>query len=98
MEAIAAQSAPPSAPHRRFLFFFQAANHPYLFEGVEDRSLPQFGEHLINTSGKMTILDKLLARFHAQGSRVLIFSQMTRTLDILEDVVSAGGAAALHCE
>jgi SNF2 family DNA or RNA helicase len=57
----------------------------YLFEGVEDRSLPAYGDHLIFNSGKMVVVDKLLARFHAKGSRVLIFSQMTRTLDLLED-------------
>ena len=67
-----------------FLLSF-VSNHPYLFEGVEDRSLPELGDHLITTSGKMVVLDKLLARFKAQGSRVLIFSQMTRTLDIMED-------------
>jgi hypothetical protein len=33
----------------------------------------------------MVILDKLLPKLKAQGSRVLIFSQMTRMLDILED-------------
>ena len=33
----------------------------------------------------MVILDKLLPKLRAQGSRVLIFSQMTRMLDILED-------------
>ena len=31
------------------------------------------------------VLDKLLTKVQAQGSRVLIFSQMTRMLDILED-------------
>lgn len=35
--------------------------------------------------GKLAILDKLLPRLQAQGSRVLLFSQMTRMLDILED-------------
>jgi len=35
--------------------------------------------------GKMVILDKLLPKLRVQGSRVLIFSQMTRMLDILED-------------
>ena len=35
--------------------------------------------------GKMVILDKLLPKLKVQGSRVLIFSQMTRMLDILED-------------
>jgi SNF2 family DNA or RNA helicase len=33
----------------------------------------------------MVILDKLLPRLQEQESRVLIFSQMTRMLDILED-------------
>ena len=33
----------------------------------------------------MVILDKLLPKLKVQGSRVLIFSQMTRMLDILED-------------
>ena len=33
----------------------------------------------------MIILDKLLQSMKAKGSRVLIFSQMSRVLDILED-------------
>jgi len=36
----------------------------------------------------MRVLDKLLARMKAQGSHVLIFSQMSRMLDILEDYPS----------
>jgi SWI/SNF-related matrix-associated actin-dependent regulator of chromatin subfamily A member 5 len=31
------------------------------------------------------VLDKLLEKAKAEGNRVLIFSQMTRMLDILED-------------
>lgn len=42
-------------------------------------------EHLVDSSGKMLILDKLLKSMKAKGSRVLIFSQMSRVLDILED-------------
>ena len=33
----------------------------------------------------MVVLDKLLKNLKAKGSRVLIFSQMSRVLDILED-------------
>jgi SWI/SNF-related matrix-associated actin-dependent regulator of chromatin subfamily A member 5 len=36
------------------------------------------GEHIVENSGKMVLLDKLLPRLQARGSRVLIFSQMTR--------------------
>ena len=63
----------------------KAANHPYLFDGVEDKSLDPFGEHLVEHSGKLRLLDKLIPRLQTQGSRILIFSQMTRMLDILDD-------------
>lgn len=36
-------------------------------------------------TGKLVLLDKLLPRLESRGSRVLIFSQMTRLLDVLED-------------
>lgn len=39
----------------------------------------------MDNSGKLRVLDKLLPKLQEQGSRVLIFSQMTRVLDILED-------------
>ena len=63
----------------------KCAGHPYLFPGVEDRTLPPLGEHLVENCGKMVLLDKLLKRLHERGSRVLLFTQMTRILDIMED-------------
>lgn len=63
----------------------KCAGHPYLFPGVEDRSLPPLGEHLVQSCGKMVLLDKLLKRLKERGHRVLLFTQMTRILDILED-------------
>ena len=63
----------------------KACNHPYLFEGMEDRKLDPLGEHLVTNCGKMVLLDKLLLKMKERGHRVLIFSQMTRMLDILED-------------
>jgi SWI/SNF-related matrix-associated actin-dependent regulator of chromatin subfamily A member 5 len=42
-------------------------------------------EHLVDNSDKMRILDRLLKRMMEKDSRVLIFSQMSRVLDILED-------------
>ncbi|KAH6905750.1 SNF2 family DNA-dependent ATPase [Coprinopsis sp. MPI-PUGE-AT-0042] len=60
--------------------------HPYLFDGAEPGPPYTTDEHLVqNSGGKMVILDKLFGRMKAQGSRVLIFSQMSRVLDILED-------------
>ncbi|CCE29350.1 hypothetical protein E4U22_007770 [Claviceps purpurea] len=63
----------------------KCCNHPYLFEGAEPGPPYTTDEHLIYNAGKMAVLDKLLARLEKQGSRVLIFSQMSRLLDILED-------------
>lgn len=63
----------------------KCAGHPYLFPGTEDRSLPPLGEHLVENCGKMVVLDKLLKRLHERGHRVLLFTQMTRVLDIMED-------------
>lgn len=64
----------------------KVCNHPYLFEGAEQGHQDgSTGEDIVTNAGKMIVLDKLLGRLQAQGSRVLIFSQMTRMLDILED-------------
>uniref|UniRef100_A0A915DVR7 Uncharacterized protein n=1 Tax=Ditylenchus dipsaci TaxID=166011 RepID=A0A915DVR7_9BILA len=63
----------------------KCTNHPYLFDGAEPGPPFTTDEHLVNNSGKMVLLDKLLVRLKEQGSRVLIFSQMSRMLDMLED-------------
>lgn len=63
----------------------KCANHPYLFDGAEPGPPYTTDTHLVENCGKMVILDKLLPKLQKAGSRVLIFSQMTRMLDILED-------------
>lgn len=71
----------------------KASNHPYLFDGTEahtDRR-DEILKGLIMHSGKMVLLDKLLARLKQDGHRVLIFSQMVRMLDILSDYMSMRG-------
>ncbi|KAL8169413.1 UNVERIFIED_CONTAM: putative DNA helicase ino80 [Gekko kuhli] len=42
-------------------------------------------ESLITDSGKLYALDILLTRLKSQGHRVLIYSQMTRMIDLLEE-------------
>lgn len=63
----------------------KCCNHPYLFDGAEPGPPFTTDEHLVENAGKMKVLDKLLTLKKKQGSRVLIFSQMSRVLDILED-------------
>lgn len=70
--------------------------HPYLLNGAEDQiqfdykqangeDKEAYYKALIDSSGKMVLVDKLLPKLKAGGHRVLIFSQMVRCLDILED-------------
>ena len=41
-------------------------------------------ETLVNDAGKLYVLDTLMGRLKREGHRVLIYSQMTRMIDILE--------------
>ena len=63
----------------------KVCDHPYLFPGVEPEDSPVLGDHLINVSGKMRFLDKLLKKAKEDSSQTLIFSGFTTMLDILED-------------
>ena len=40
---------------------------------------------LVDACGKLKLMEKMLARLKERGHRVLIFSQMTKLLDLLED-------------
>ncbi|KAL7436596.1 hypothetical protein ACHAXM_005269 [Skeletonema potamos] len=69
----------------------KVCNHPYLFDGAEQGPPFTDGPHIWENSGKMQLLNKLLPKLKAKGSRVLIFCQMTRILDILEDYLRLVG-------
>uniref|UniRef100_A0A8C5RMH5 Chromodomain helicase DNA binding protein 1 like n=1 Tax=Laticauda laticaudata TaxID=8630 RepID=A0A8C5RMH5_LATLA len=64
--------------------------HPYLFNGVEPEPFV-VGDHLIEASGKLNLLDKLLSFLYVGKHRVLLFSQMTQMLDILQDYMDYRG-------
>ncbi|KAG7248575.1 hypothetical protein CRUP_002775, partial [Coryphaenoides rupestris] len=75
----------------------KCCNHPYLIKGAEEKIMEDFREvytptamdfHLqamVQSAGKLVLIDKLLPKMKAGGHKVLIFSQMVRCLDILED-------------
>ncbi|CAF3662859.1 unnamed protein product [Rotaria socialis] len=65
----------------------KAIGHPYLFPGVEPEPF-EMGEHLIEASGKLHILDHLLAHLYAKKHKVLLFSQFTMVLDVLQDYLT----------
>ncbi len=46
-----------------------------------------FHDQLVKSSGKMVLINKLLPKLFANGHKVLIFSQMVRVLDLLEELL-----------
>jgi SNF2 family DNA or RNA helicase len=64
-------------------------NHPFLIKGVEEKETvgkikEDYFNAMINSSGKLILLDKLLPKLRAGGHKVLIFSQMIKVLNLLE--------------
>ncbi|KAK8660877.1 hypothetical protein V6N13_051785 [Hibiscus sabdariffa] len=59
----------------------KCCNHPYLF--VPTHNMWQ-REEIVRASGKFELLDRLLPKLHRTGHRVLLFSQMTHLMNILE--------------
>ncbi|OHT00807.1 SNF2 family N-terminal domain containing protein [Tritrichomonas foetus] len=77
----------------------KVCNHPFLIKGaredIEEQIKQKMPEEtdiedielkaLIDASGKMILIDKLLPKLQNDGHKVLIFSQMVKVLDIIED-------------
>ncbi|GMH82355.1 hypothetical protein TrST_g12559 [Triparma strigata] len=65
----------------------KVCNHPYLFynEGWD------IDDVMISCCGKFEILDKMLAKLRVGGHRVLIFTQMTQVITIMEDYLAYRG-------
>ena len=64
----------------------KVCSHPFLFDWPIDPNTryPVLGEELVNASGKMMVLDRLLRELFRRGHKVLLFSQFTTMLDIIE--------------
>lgn len=71
----------------------KVCNHPFLFPGVEPeaKKAEEGTSLLIEASGKLCVLAKLLPRLRADGHRCLLFCQMTQMLDVLEDFMREMG-------
>jgi len=73
------------------------ANHPFLF----GEPLHQSGRYitelapksLVSASGKFQLLDRLLPELKRRGHKVLLFSQMTEVLNLVEDHLDQLGYA-----
>lgn len=69
----------------------KCCNHPFTIPEIAEsltkdiESNENYFEKLISSSGKMIFLDKALEKFRKEGKKVLIFSQFTEVLRLLED-------------
>ena len=66
------------------------SSHPFLFDWPVEPGTDELvvNQDLVNASGKMLLLSRLLDALFAKGHRVLLFSQFTTMLDV---IVSFGG-------
>ncbi|VDM69514.1 unnamed protein product, partial [Strongylus vulgaris] len=76
----------------------KCCNHPFLIQGAEETIMselkmlhPDWDEEtlahkaLVQASGKVVLIEKLLPKLRKDGHKVLIFSQMVKVLDLLEE-------------
>ncbi|KAJ9098069.1 hypothetical protein QFC19_006504 [Naganishia cerealis] len=65
----------------------KVSSHPFLFDWPRDPSTNDLviNDDLVNASGKMLLLNRLLDALFERGHKVLIFSQFTTMLDVIED-------------
>jgi ATP-dependent helicase STH1/SNF2 len=73
----------------------KVCNHPFLF--IKDSSAFNFDD-MIRSSGKFELLDRMLPKLKETGHKVLIFSQMTKVLDILQDYLDYKGYTHLRLD
>lgn len=64
----------------------KVCSHPFLFDWPLDpvTHQPELTDDLVNMSGKMLVLDRLLRELFSRKHKVLLFSQFTTMLDIIE--------------
>ena len=67
-------------------------NHPDLISGGLDGSIMfPSADELVEQCGKFRLLDRLLTKLRDKGHKTLIFSQMTKMLDLIESYLEQKG-------
>ncbi|RHY30947.1 hypothetical protein DYB32_003909 [Aphanomyces invadans] len=72
----------------------KVCNHPYLFQ---TQGYP-IDFDIVRSAGKFELLDRMLPKLHAAGHRVLMFSQMTQLMHVLEDYFNYRGFRYLRLD
>jgi len=70
----------------------KVCNHPYLIhEPAAEEGDPETTEEIVTCCAKMRLLDRMLKRLLKEKHKMLIFSQMTKMLDIIQDYCTMRG-------
>lgn len=68
----------------------KCCNHLYLLKGVEDelegkcQTDQEYFQSLLDSSGKLILLDKFIKKYREEGHKMLVFSQFKKMLEIIE--------------
>jgi chromodomain-helicase-DNA-binding protein 4 len=95
-EALRAKSGAQSSLLTVMMELKKVANHPYLLPAAaEEGPISSNGlfeiKAMTQDCGKLVLMSKMLRKLKEQGHCVLIFSQMTKMLDLLEDFLDGEG-------
>ena len=92
--SILSDQAPARGLNNVVMQLRKVCNHPYLFspEGYH------INDTIVRSSGKMALLDQMLPKFKLAGHRVLLFTQMTAVMTILEDYFALRGFLSLRLD
>lgn len=69
----------------------KCCNHPFLIKEIEAdltvncKSNQERYNVMIESSGKMILLDKLISKYRSEGKKVLVFSQFVYALHLIEE-------------
>lgn len=89
-----AQQGPARGLNNVVMQLRKVCNHPYLFspEGYH------MNDNIVRSSGKMALLDQMLPKLKQAGHRVLMFTQMTTVMTIMEDYCAMRGFLSLRLD
>ena len=87
LERLASSKEKNFSVKSRLMDMRKCVNHPYLIEYpiTEDGMFYDSGPDMVDICGKLQVFDQMIVKLMAGGHKTLVFSQMTKMLDILGD-------------
>ena len=87
LERLASSKEKNFSVKSRMMDMRKCVNHPYMIEYpiTEDGMFYDSGPDMVDICGKLQVFDQMIVKLVADGHKTLVFSQMTKMLDILGD-------------